>query len=325
MRALVQRWSVVLFALAMVSCAQAPPPAATVVFDRAPVFDDAFWATWGDGRAELAGYDLVTPRYGEPRHGTAVTIVVTETFSDEDRVKADPGRHGRTDTFPVMKLNLIQDFATGIYDYNLMTSAFVALTSRSQRPPGGVTKVSFSAQEWCGHAYAQLLFDARYARFTGHSYFDGEADSTSALPVANEAVSEDALLLWARGFSGPVLAAGDSATMPLAGSLRQARLTHQKLALTTVHLSRASAPETVTVPAGTLLCDVYTARVEGGRTWTMHVEQSAPHRLAQWACSDGERAQLLGADRMAYWQLHAPGGEAALAKLGLTPRALRMP
>ena len=315
----------VLLALSLVSCAKPAPPTTPVTFDRAPVFDDAFWRTWGDGRAELAGYDLVTPRYGALRTGTAVTIVVTETFSNEKRVKADPGRHGRTDEFPVIKLNLIQDFATGIYDYNLMTSAFVALAPRNLRPPGGVTKVSFGAQEWCGHAYAQLLFDARYARFTGHSYFDGEADSASALPVPNDAVSEDALLLWARGFSGPVLAPGDSATVPLAGSLRQARLTHQRLALTDVHLAHASAPETITVPAGTIACDVLTARVQGGRTWTFWVEQAPPHRVAQWACSDGERARLLASDRLPYWEMNGPGGEQALARLGLTPRAPRMP
>lgn len=319
------RSSVVLIALVLASCAKPKAPAAPVTFDRAPVFDEAFWATWGDGRAELAGYDLVTPRYGAPRRGTAVTLFVTETFSDEKRVKADPGRHGKLDTFPVMKLNLVQDFATGIYDYNLMTSAFVALTSRNMRPPGGITKVSFGAQEWCGHAYAQLLFDARYARFTGHSYFDGEADSTSALPVPNDAISEDALLLWARGFSGPVLASGDSATVPIAGSLRQARLTHQRLALTNVHLSRAANPVSVTVPAGTFACEVFTARVEGGRTWVFDIEQAQPHRVVRWTCSDGERAELLAADRLAYWEMNGLGGEQALERLGLTPRPLRMP
>jgi hypothetical protein len=203
-----KRWfACALVALGLVSCSRptATPP---VTWTHTPVFDDAFWRWWGDGQAELAGYDLITPRYGELRHGTAVTIVVTETFSEEKRVKADPGRHGKTDEFPVMKLNLIQDFATGVYDYNLMTSAFVALTSRHQRAPGSATKVSFSAQEWCGHAYAQLLFDTRYARFTGHSYFDGEADSTSGVPVPSDAIAEDALLLWARGFVTPVLAPG---------------------------------------------------------------------------------------------------------------------
>ncbi|MFP3940527.1 MAG: hypothetical protein ACLF0P_09500 [Thermoanaerobaculia bacterium] len=33
--------------------------------ELAPEFGDGFWEHWGDGRAELAGYDLVRPR--EPR------------------------------------------------------------------------------------------------------------------------------------------------------------------------------------------------------------------------------------------------------------------
>ena len=82
-----------------------------------------FWDVWGDGKAELAAYDLTYPRYGESREGVAVTIFVTETFSDSMRVKADPGLHPKSDEFPVMKLNLVEDFPTGIYDYNLMTSA----------------------------------------------------------------------------------------------------------------------------------------------------------------------------------------------------------
>ncbi len=302
----------------------APPPAATV-WQHAPTFDDAFWKQWGDGQAELSGYDLVTPRYGALRHGTAVAIVVSETFSNDKRVKSDPGRHPKKDEFPVLKLNLVQDFATGIYDYNLMTSAFIALTPVNLRPPGAVTKVSFSAQEWCGHAYAQLLFDSQYARFTSHSYFDGEADSVSSLVIPNDALSEDALLLWARGYSAPVLAPGDSAVVPVSGALRQARLTHQRSEVAPAHLARSATPTSLTVPAGSFACDVRTVRIEGARTWTFWVESAEPHRIVRWTCSDGEDAQLLGSARRKYWQEHDPGGEAYLKDLGLTPRAARMP
>ncbi len=44
-----------------------------------------------------------------------------------------------------------------------MTSAFSALTAVNGRPAGSVSKVSFSAQEWCGHVYAQLLAADRFA------------------------------------------------------------------------------------------------------------------------------------------------------------------
>src|SRR5690348_13231592 len=86
-----------------------------------PAFDAAFWKQWGDGRAELSGYDLTFPRYGQLRRGVAVTVFVTETFSNSLRVKADPGKHPPADEFPVMKLNLVEDYQTGIYDYNDMT------------------------------------------------------------------------------------------------------------------------------------------------------------------------------------------------------------
>src|SRR5438477_209587 len=81
---------------------------------------------WNDGRAELDGYQLVQPRYGQLHKGTVVLVFVKEDFSDSARVKADPGVHPADDVFPVMKLNVVKDFQTGIYDYNLMSSVFVA-------------------------------------------------------------------------------------------------------------------------------------------------------------------------------------------------------
>lgn len=306
-------------------CARSPAPDTAAAAARGPEFGDAFWKWWGDGRGELAGYELDTPRYGALRHGTAVTIFVTETFSNARRVKADPGRHPKRDEYPVMKLNLVQDFPTGIYDYNLMTSAFTALANVNARPPGSPTKVSFSAQEWCGQVYAQVLFDVRYARFTSHSYFDTEADSTASLEMPSDVLSEDALLAWARGFSAPLLAAGDSAEAPLLGSLRQSRLLHQPLVVSRAHFRRAAAPESVTVPAGQFNADVYTVSIEHSRTWTFWVEPAEPHRVLMWACSDGERARLLASDRLAYWKLNAPGGEQYLRNLGLIPRPPRTP
>ena len=304
---------------------RAAQSAAPIVLAVAPEFGDAFWKYWGDGRAELAGYEFETPRYGSVRKGTAVVIFVTETFSNSLRVKADPGKHPKSDEYPVMKLNLIQDFATGIYDYNLMTSAFTALTSVNDRPAGAVTKVAFSAQEWCGVAYSQLLFDAKRARFTAHSYFDGEADQVATLAVPLDAVSEDALLTWARGFAYPAVKPGGNVTAPLVRSLRESRLTHRPQVVGRAVFSLAVATQSVRVPAGTFDCVVSTVRIEGGRTWTFFTEAVAPNRVVRWTCSDGEKADLLASDRLAYWQLNGVGGEAALSKLGLKPRAPHMP
>jgi hypothetical protein len=105
-----------------------------------PLLDAAFWKHWGDGQAELSGYDLTFPRYGQLRRGVAVTIFVTEPFSSSARVKADPGKHPAADEFPAMKLNLIEDYQTGIYDYNDMTSSFIALAPVNGRPAGSPVK-----------------------------------------------------------------------------------------------------------------------------------------------------------------------------------------
>ena len=207
-----------------------------------PAFDAAFWETWGDGSAELAAYDLTYTRYGRTRGGTAVTIFVSETFSSDARVKADSGKHPPRDEFPVMKLNLVQDFPTGIYDYNLMTSVFVSAKAANDLPAGTATKVSFSAQEWCGHVYMQALFDSHAARLTSHSYFDGEGDQQSAIEQSRDRLSEDALMHWARGMARPVLKPGESKRIEMLASLERARLTHKPLTNVLATLRRAAKP-----------------------------------------------------------------------------------
>jgi hypothetical protein len=299
--------------------------AATPAPLRAPAFDDTFWKHWGDGRAELAGYELTFPRYGSLRSGVAVTVFVTETFSNTLRVKSDPGRHPKSDEFPVMKLNLVRDFSTGIYDYNLMTSSFVALAPVNGRPAGSATKVSFSSQEWCGNVYAQLLFDSDSARYTSHSYFDGEADQQRTISVPPDALDADAVLFWARGLAAPVLARGEVREVALLGSLETARLTHRPLALGRATLTRVNGITSVVVPAGRFRIERRTVAFAGGPTLTIDVELAAPHRIVRWESTSGEKAELLASDRLEYWEMHDPGGEKALAKLGLKPRGPRMP
>lgn len=292
-----------------------------------PVFDDAFWTHWGDGRAEVSSYDLTFPRYGAARAGVAVAIFVTETFSEEARVKADPGVHAKSDEFPVMKLNLVQDFPTGLYDYGLMTSVFTGLAPVAGRPAGAPAKIAFSAQEWCGTVYHQLLPDARRARSTGHSYFDGEADRAETIDLPAGAVFEDALFHWARGFSGPRLAPGESVTAPMVRSLELVRLRHVPLVRDPVTLARSAAVSRVEVPAGSFEVETYTAAAGGDlpRRWTFLVEAAAPHRIVRWEASDGRRADLVAGERLRYWEMNGPSFVADLQRLGLSPRPPRTP
>jgi hypothetical protein len=279
-----------------------------------------FWAHWGDGKAEMGGYRLNQPRYGATRTGSAVLIFVTEDFSDSLRVKADPGKHPASDVYPVMKLNVVRHFQTGIYDYNVLTSIFARVA-----PGWPLAKVSFSSQEWCGHVYHQIR--PRGGRVGGlfHSYFDGEADGQDDLPLPEGGVFEDALPILLRGWNGEYLKAGESRTVPFLSSLFQSRLAHKPLAWGKATISRAAAATDLRVPAGAFKVVTWTVAQEGGATVTYAVEAAPPHRLIRWSSDAGEDAVLLGSSRLSYWKLNGPEGEKYLKEIGLKAPSRLLP
>jgi hypothetical protein len=296
-----------------------------VPISSANPFESAFWSHWGDGRAELSGYDLIIPRYGELRRGTAVAIFVTEPFSNAVRVKADPGKHPDSDVFQVLKLNLVRDFPTGIYDYNLMTSAFVAVQPVASLQPGEPAKISFSSQEWCGHVYQQITVRPPSVSLQMHSYFDGEADDRRKLDWRRGGIAEDTLFFWARGLGAPFMRSGENRELPLLPSLMTSRLSHRPVRWKTVQLSVDSSPQRISVPAGDFDVEVRTATIDDGRSWIFYIEQAEPRRIIKWSASDGEQGELLGSERLAYWQMNAGEFNSAVQKLGLTPRNPRTP
>ncbi|HPF10700.1 MAG TPA: septum formation inhibitor Maf [Flavobacteriaceae bacterium] len=171
---------------------------------------------WFDGKAEITSYQLEQERYGELRKGHAVTIFVTEDFLPEVQVKAN---NASETTLPVLKLNQVKKYITGIYPYSVMTSVYTPL-ERNQH----ALKISHSMQEWCGHVYLQLN-NRKEFELTSHSYFEGEADDQFSLPkswLENE--------LWNLVRIHPeALPTGDIKIVP---SFEFCRMSHQKPALT---------------------------------------------------------------------------------------------
>lgn len=277
---------------------------------RAPA---GFWDHWGDGRGELAGYRLTQPRYGELREGEAVLVTVTEDFRPDAYVKAE---RGQRDAFPVVKLNEVRDFATGVYDYNVMTSTFVPLDGRLAR--GLPVKVSFTSQEWCGHVWASLAIRPEGARHEWRSYFDGEADGDEPVDVPEGGIVGDALPLLVRGLAGELVGPGETRSVPYWPRSIDSRFQHRGPAWSTATLSREAEPRSRTVPAGTFEVSRTTLAVEG-RTFSWDVAVDAPHTLVAWSVSDGERGELTGVTRMPYWQRHDPGQEGLRRELGLGP------
>jgi len=122
---------------------------------------------WFEGKAEITSYKLEQFRYGEQRSGTAVLIFVTEDFLLDAQVKAN---EKNDNNIPVLKLNAVKNFNTGIYPYSIMQSTFYPLLINSH-----AIKVSASIQEWCGNIYTQLNNRENF-EIISNSYFEGEAD-----------------------------------------------------------------------------------------------------------------------------------------------------
>jgi len=305
---------VILAFLSLQSCAGPATSAPSSAGSVSSNVSSEFWAHWGDGKAELSSYDLVQPRYGELHPGQAVLIFVTEDFSWSERVKADPGAHPEGDIRKVMKLNQHRDFQTGIYPYHTMTSSFLRLASGDSMDAFSPIKITFSAQEWCGMVYDELVMSPTDVHVTGHTYFDGDTTAPATHKVPTGVVYEDTVPVLVRGLGGPWLAPGASRTVPWWPSQMAQRFAHEPAApgraggLGTATVSRGAASEPV---------DVYTVAVAGGATTTWHVESAAPHRIIEWSATTGERGTLRGSDRIPYWHLNKPGDVSERSRLGL--------
>jgi hypothetical protein len=276
-----------------------------------PAFaEDAFESHWRDGKAEIDGYRLVVSRYGQDRDGTAVMIFVTEPFSESKRVKEERPPANPRDTVDVLKLNLVRDFQTGIYDYNTMVSLFVRASNFEP------LKISFSSAEWCGHVYAEMIFRGKQIRGMVASYFEDESGPIS-LPRAKGGVTEDELFVALRGLRGDFLPPGEQRKVWYLPGVFYSRLSHQPLAWTEAVVKREAALQRVTVPAGTFEAVLYDIRIGDGRVGAFHIEAAYPHRIVKWSLPPDVSGELTGSTRLPYWKLNREGEESYLKEIGL--------
>lgn len=137
--------------------------------------DSLFNSYWYAGKAEIKTYNLTQSRYGELHQGKATVIFVTEPFLKKEGVKPDNYSKNQV---PVLKMNLLKKFGTGIYPYSMMLSTFTPLKESK-----GVTKASASGQEWCGHIFSQMNKRKEHYDVVSYSYFEEEGDSKFTLPT----------------------------------------------------------------------------------------------------------------------------------------------
>ena len=278
---------------------------------------DEFWDYWGDGKAELNGYQLTYPRYGEARQGKAVSIFVTESFSKSQKVKAEQGQVDPSDEMLVLKHNCVKDFQTGIYDYNLMTMSFAATNPYKGRPAGSLVKISFSEQEWCGNTYEERVFGRDRIGQTIMSYWLNDSVRDNPIDYPKDGVSADQLHFLVRGLFGEYLARGQQASVPFLPAIKDDRLLRKETKWQTATIERAARPTTLRVPAGRFRADVWTVTPANGPQTKFYTDLAYPHKIVKLESTSGELMELTGSARLRYWDLKKNIDEKTLKLLGL--------
>jgi hypothetical protein len=294
----------VLSAVAGAAAAQSPVSAATAA---------QFADYWYPNGAEISRFELMQARYGEIHAGDAVLIFVTDNMNPDRQVKAE---RPEASAIPILKLNAVRKFYTGIYPYSMMTSTFAPVDAAAPPLP---LKVSSSTQEWCGHVYTQLnLRNGRY-RVEIHSYFESEADQAYTIAAA---LPEDAIWTGIRIAPGR-LPVGDISLIPGAEYTRLLHRPIRPVPVTAVLQSQEGRSL-----EGRPLAAYEVRFAAGDRTLRIVFERDFPHRIQRWTDSHREpdgRWLTTTAERThtilnAYWQHHRNADRRLLPRLGLDAR-----
>ena len=228
--------------------------------EKYSVSDSLFNAYWYADQAEIRTYNLTQSRYGELHQGLATVIFVTESVSKKNGIKPDNYRK-KGDHVPVLKMNLLKKFGTGIYPYSMMLSTFTPLDE-----PLGMIKSSASGQEWCGHIFSQMNQRKKQYDVVSYSYFEEEGDAQFNLPLV---FTEDEI--WSRiRLNYKSLPTGEIKLIP---GLYYTRLEQHKL-----EAESAKARLDIDKTEGTYTID-YPKRE---RTLAITFNLAFPHEIIKW-------------------------------------------
>lgn len=245
---------------------------------------------WYQSKAEISSYDLEIMRYGELRRGDAVMIFVTEDFSASKQVKLDHPEEEGEDKAPVMKLNSVWKFKTGIYDYSLMYSLFTPIDIG--RYPNSL-KLTCSVQDWCGHAFSQLNREKNGYQVRQYSYFETEGDRSYKVKPD---MLEDELFTRIRINPGSI-PLGEADLIP---SGFYARLAHEAIKPKRARIQFLESEATTQCLVEYLHLD---------RTLRIHFETAFPHRIISWSEEENREVVVSGKLRKTiqspYWEENA--------------------
>ncbi|MCB9307797.1 MAG: hypothetical protein H6565_14465 [Lewinellaceae bacterium] len=246
---------------------------------------------WYRGMAELSTYEVEQERYGEMRRAEQVNIFVTEDFSKSKQVKLDAPQDAGADRVPILKLNAVRRFHTGIYEYTLMESVFTPVDASPS------LKATYSVMDWCGQVFSQFNLKGNGYRARLFSYFENEGDTDQQLKPA---MLEDELMTRIRidPFSIP---AGKTDLIPSPFYLRFRHKPYE-IHKADIEIEKGERESKLTVRYAEL-----------DRTLTIRFETNFPHRILGWEEMDGEhllsRGRLKTTMMSDYWRRHDNGSE----------------
>ncbi len=272
---------------------QSPPGAPSPQGVKAPLrLDTAFAAYWFQGEAELNVYSVEQERYGALRSAQQVMIFVTEDLSKTKQVKLDHPAQAGNDRVPVLKINAIRRFHTGIYDYSLMESVFTPLDGSP------TVKTTATVQDWCGQVYAQFNRNGQRYQIHAFSYFESEGDTEITLDAGVVLESD----FWTRLRIAPEnIPLGAQQVAP---SAIFSRLRHQPFQ---AHLAQVSMEPDQTRPGASWLRIEYQSLP---RSVAIQFETAFPHRILGWEeYFQGQpmsKGTLQSTQKSAYWKHNQP-------------------
>jgi hypothetical protein len=241
---------------------------------------------WYAGVAELSTYDVVQDRYDEIRQAEQINVFVTEDFSKAKHVKLDYPEKAGADRVPILKLNALRRFETGIYDYSLMQSVFTPVSGMP------TLKTSTSVQDWCGHVFMQMDLAANAYRSRTFSYFEQEGDQDITLPFV---LLEDEL--WTRLRLNPL--AIKTGKMKVLPSALYSRLRHKPLEAQDADIQLQQGDKE------TVLSLQY---LQIARSLKIRFETNFPYKILGWEESNegkiASKGTLKASRRSAYWSEH---------------------
>lgn len=263
-----------------------------------------FNAYWFAGEAEICSYDYSINRYDEPRNGYGVFIFVTEDLSKSKHVKLDDPAKAGNDRVPVLKLNALHRFQTGIYDYSLMSSIFTPLDIQTYPH---TLKSTTTVQDWCGHVFTQLNLKGDKYKVASYSYFETEGDKES--DTEGGAMLEDEIFTRLRINPASLL----SGKIKMIPSITYTRLRHKPIAAQNAMIEMKEGQN------GMKMCVVIYPDIN--RRLEVNFEAAFPHKIMSFAEYEGNKkmseAKLKKIVMSDYWAKHDVKSDPMRTELGL--------